>query len=92
MQFVQEDVRRRMRKSHPEVPAKAIRSVFNGLMRAGVLLHRDGSPIRTGSAPFTLTKDAAELNDALGDIYLDAIHHSELEMPDIAMSGISSSE
>ena len=85
VQFVQEDVRRRMRKSHPEVPAKAIRAVFNALMRAGVLLHRDGSPVRTGSAPFTLEKDASELNEALGDIYLDALHHSEMDMPDITL-------
>jgi hypothetical protein len=85
VQFVQEDVRRRMRKSHPDVPGKAIRSIFNGLMRAGVLLHRDGSPVRTGSAPFTLDKDAPELNEALADIYLDAIHHSELDMPAIEL-------
>lgn len=81
VQFVQEDVRRKVRKSNPEVPGKAIRSIFNALMRAGVLLHRDGSPVRTGSAPFTMSKDAAELNDALADIYLDALHHAELDMP-----------
>ena len=85
VQFVQEDVRRKMRKSNPEVPGKAIRSVFNALMRAGVLLHRDGSPVRTGSAPFTMSKDATELNHALADIYLDALHHAEIEMPAVPL-------
>ena len=85
VQFVQEDVRRRMRKTHPDVPAKAIRSIFNGLMRAGVLLHKDGAPVRTGSAPFHLSKDSTELNEALGDIYLDAIHHADIKMPPIAL-------
>ena len=54
-------------------------------MRAGVLLHRDGSPVRTGSAPFTMSKDATELNHALADIYLDALHHAEIEMPAVPL-------
>lgn len=76
VQFVQEDVRRALRRSHPDLPARGIRHVFNGLMRAGVLIHRDGSPVRTGSAPFTLNKSAEELNETLADIYVDELHRS----------------
>ena len=86
VQFVQEDVRRALRRSHPDLPARGIRHLFNGLMRAGVLLHRDGSPVRTGSAPFTLTKTAEELNETLADIYVDELHRSgaTLDVPLLA--------
>jgi len=83
--FIQEDVRRRMRKTHPELPPKAIRYVFNSLMRAGVLLHKDGSPVRTGSAPFQLTKNSTELNDALADVYLDTLHHASFDLSNIKL-------
>lgn len=86
VQFVLEDVRRRLRKSHPEVPAKAIRQVFNALMRANAFIHRDGSPVRTGSAPFTLKKTAEELNETIADIYVDELHRAGmmLDIPKLA--------
>jgi len=68
--FVQDDVTKRMRKTHPDLPAKGIRNVFNGLMRANAFIHRDGNPVRTGSAPFSLQKKAEELNETLTDIYV----------------------
>jgi hypothetical protein len=83
-QFVQEDVRRRLRKTNPDVPARAVRHIFNGLMRSGTLLHRDGSPVRTGSAPFSLDKTAEELNEALADIYVDELHQARIQ-PDVAL-------
>lgn len=79
-QFVQEDVRRKTRKTAPDLPARGVRHVFNGLMRTGALLHRDGSPVRTASAPFTLEKTAEELNEALADIYVDELHQAKLDL------------
>lgn len=68
--FVQDDTIKRLRKTHPDVPHKAIRNVFNGLMRANAFIHRDGNPVRTGSAQFGLNKTAEELNETLADIYI----------------------
>jgi hypothetical protein len=86
VQFVQEDVKRALRRTHPDLPMRAIRNVFNGLLRAGVFIHRDGSPVRTGSAPFTLQKSAEQLNETLADIYIDELHRAGayLDVPRLA--------
>ena len=73
VQYVQEDVRKRMKKTHPELPAKSIKAVFNALMRSNVLIHSDGTPVRTVSAPFNLDKDADQLNTILVNVYMQAL-------------------
>ncbi len=80
VQFVQDDVRRRIKKTHPDLPRRAIRQVFNALMRAAVFIHRDGTPVRTGSAPFTLNKTAEELNETLADIYVDELIRADADL------------
>ena len=80
--FVQEDVRKKLAKSHPDVPAKAVRNVFNALMRAGVFIHRDGTPVRTGLAPFDLFKSAEEINAALANVYLDLLFENGVDLSD----------
>jgi hypothetical protein len=77
VKFVQEDVRRTLRKTHPDLPGKAVREVFDAVIRTGILIHRDGSPVRTTTASFTLDKTPDEVNVALVDVYLDALQQNE---------------
>lgn len=82
VQFVQDDVRKRMKKSNAEVPGRAVKSVFNALLRGGLLLHKDGKPIRSGSAPFVLDRSAEKLNRALVDVYLRGLREADLDLSD----------
>ncbi|MBN2799841.1 MAG: NYN domain-containing protein [Deltaproteobacteria bacterium] len=87
MQYVQEDVRRRIRKSHPEVPPRALRAVFRALLQSGALEHPEGGPIRTLKAPFISDSTPEELNKALAGVYLETLADSEAEVRDVqAMS------
>ncbi len=65
LQFVREDVKKKLRRSHADVPSSYFRDLLDALLHAGELIHRDGSAIRNATAPFVLKKDAAELNEAL---------------------------
>ena len=73
IQFVREDVRRTVAKQHSELPASALRSVFDALMNTHVFMHRDGTPVRTASAPFSLEKNAEEMNVLLTNLYLETL-------------------
>ncbi len=85
VQFAQEDVRRRMRKTHPDIPARAIRSVFTAVMRSNVLMHKDGNPIRTGAAPFVLDKDADRLNQAMLNVYLSGLRDRGADLTNVPL-------
>jgi hypothetical protein len=71
--FVAEDVKKKLRRTHPDMPMTLITGLMHGLMHAGVLMHRQGSPIRSASASFSLKKTAEELNTALVNVYLKAL-------------------
>jgi len=86
-QFVKEDVKKKLRRTHPELPPDRIQSILDGLMRAGELLHRDGSAIRSGSAPFTLNKDAQGLNEALVRQYLAQLREAGCDLSDTSTLG-----
>ena len=73
LQFVQEDVRRALRRASLDVPSRAIRAVFRALQSSNALLHTDGTPIRSQSATFTLEHTAAQLNEALIGVYVEAL-------------------
>jgi hypothetical protein len=73
IQFVREDVRRKLKKAFPDVPARAVRSVFDALVNVNAFIHRDGTAVRTGSASFELKKDAGQLNRALTNLYLETM-------------------
>ena len=73
IQFVREDVRRRISKTHSELPASALRSVFDALMNTHVFMHRDGTPVRTASAPFNLQKNPEQMNILLTNLYLETL-------------------
>lgn len=82
VQFVQDDVRKRLKKSNPDVPGRAVRSVFDALLRGGLLLHKDGRPIRSASAPFSLGKNADGLNRTLANVYLEVLRDKGHDLGD----------
>jgi hypothetical protein len=73
VQFVMEDLQKRLRRTHPDMPPAALKGIFDALMKADLLMHRDGSPIRRPTAPFELQKTAEQLNKSLTELYLDLV-------------------
>ena len=67
------DTARRCRKTEPPVASKHVRAVINALAQAGTLLHADGNPVRSQSAPFEVTAEPEELLDRLLDFYLQTL-------------------
>lgn len=80
--FVAEDVKKELRRTHPDIPLKMIRGIVDALMTSGVLLHRDGKPVRTASASFRVEKTAEEMNLALMNTYLAHLRQAGCEMSD----------
>ncbi len=67
------DTARRCRKSDPPAATRHVRSVITALTQAGLLLHADGSPVRSPSAPFEVPKEPEELLSALADFYVQKL-------------------
>ncbi len=63
-------VKNRLRLTHPDLPAPLLKSLFDGLLQAGELIHRDGTAVRSASASFHIEKDATGLNESLVQLYL----------------------
>lgn len=61
VQFVQGDIIRR----GVGVPPRRVRAVCNAFLRAGALMHKDGTPVRSPTAPFVPPEDADTLLEAL---------------------------
>jgi uncharacterized protein (TIGR00288 family) len=78
-----EDVLRVVRRQHPDIGLDAIRSHGSALLRAGRLMHRDGSPIRTEGAIFSLRDDAPALNTALAELYLTVLAEVGEDLGDV---------
>ena len=76
------DTARRCRKTDPAVPARHVRHVINALAQAGALLHADGNPVRSQSAPFTVNKDAEELLELLANFYLETLQSTGVALDD----------
>lgn len=83
VQFVREDVRKRLRKTVPDIPARLIRGVFTALMGAELLIHKDGTAIRSAKAPFRLEKDAEGLNKEMLAHYLAALEEADADLHDV---------
>lgn len=64
------DIARRCRDTDPQVPSRHVKSVLHALANAGELLHPDGKPVRSPTAPFQIRKDGEGLLDALSAWYL----------------------
>lgn len=82
LQFVREDVKKKLRRTHPDLPANVLKATLDGLMHAGELIHRDGTAIRSGTAPFSLGKDADGLNESLVRLYLAHLREQGCDLTD----------
>jgi hypothetical protein len=70
LSFLKDDLRKALRRTHPDLSEARLDGVLRALLEAGQLLHRDGSPIRSPTAIFTISKTADQLNQALVEFYL----------------------
>jgi hypothetical protein len=82
LQFVRDDVKKKLRTSHADVPSSYFKDLLDSLLVAGELIHRDGSAIRSATAPFVLAKDAAELNEALVRLSLRHLMDAGVDVSD----------
>ena len=74
------DTARRCRKTDPPVASKHVRAVINALAQAGTLLHADGNPVRSQSAPFEVNQEPEELLDRLLEFYLQTLAATGLSL------------
>ena len=70
LKYVTEDIQKKLRRTHPDMPLSLMKALLEGLLEAGELIHRDGTAIRSTTAAFTLNKDAEALNHALVRLFL----------------------
>ena len=56
--------------------------MINALTQAGALIHADGDPVRSQSAPFVVNKDPEELLDILVDYYLQTLRQTDVTLDD----------
>lgn len=84
-QFVRDDVKKKLRRTHPDLPAVILKGLLDALMQAGELIHRDGTAIRSGTAPFTLMKDAEGLNESLIRLYLAHLKEGGCDLSDTSL-------
>jgi uncharacterized LabA/DUF88 family protein len=82
--FVQEDIKRLLRRTHPDVSSRAIRDLLTAVMNAGQFIHKDSTPIRSANAPFMLAKDAAKLNHAYVEYALARLVAAGESLDDVA--------
>jgi hypothetical protein len=82
LQFVREDVKKKLRRTHPDLPAGMLKTTLDALMQAGELIHRDGTAIRSGTAPFNLSKDAEGLNESLVRLYMGHLREQGCDLSD----------
>ena len=78
--FIRDDVKRKLRTTHPDLPGRLIRGILNALMDSGQLLHHDGHPIRSPSANFGIQKNAEELNISLVSFYLGKLKQAGVDL------------
>ena len=56
--------------------------MINALTQAGALIHADGDPVRSQTAPFVVNKDPEELLDNLVDFYLQTLQQTGVTLDD----------
>ena len=84
--FVVEDLKRKLRRTAPEVTPSVMKDLFAGLIQAGLLVHpKDGTPIRNASAPFTLGKTAEQLNQKLVELWVGTLKAKGTDLSDAGM-------
>lgn len=84
--FVVEDIKRRLRRTHPDLQAKAIKDVLGALQRAGLLIHpKDLTPVRSANAPFVLKHGAETLNQKLTELYIGTLKKAGADLTNVSM-------
>jgi hypothetical protein len=82
--FVVEDIKRKLRRTHPDLGARGIKEVLGALLTARQLMHKDGAPIRSVNAPFVLGRDSVQLNQTLTELYLRHLIGAGADLSDVA--------
>ena len=80
LKYVTEDIQKKLRRTHPDMPVRLLKGLLEGLLYARELIHRDGTAIRSHTAAFTLNKDAAGLNQALVKLFLGRLKAAEVDL------------
>lgn len=83
--FVVEDIKRKLRRTHPDLSPRAIKDVLGALLRANQLMHKDGTPIRSPNASFTLTRTADQLNRKLAELYLSELKKAGADLSNLSL-------
>ncbi len=84
--LVRDDMlKNRLRLTHPDLPNARLKSLLDGLLQGGELIHRDGTAIRSATASFHLDKDAKGLNESLAQLYLAHLVDAGADVSDTAM-------
>jgi hypothetical protein len=71
--WVAEDVARLVRKQHPELKARLLRSVVMTMHRAGAFVHSDGAPVRSATATCVLKADPLKLRGMVDAVMIKAL-------------------
>ena len=61
VQWVLGDLLRRVKQEKVHIPARVVKGIVNGIVKAGALVHADGDPVRSGTATFAPPEDADAL-------------------------------
>lgn len=83
--FVVEDLRKRLRRTHPDLSGDNLRDILTTMLDAGLLMHKDGTPIRSPNASFRLDKDADAINKRLTDFYLRHLREGGADLDEPGM-------
>ncbi len=85
LKYVVEDIQKKLRRTHPEMPVRLVKGLVEGLLQAQELIHRDGTAIRSNTAAFTLQKDAEGLNEALVKLFLERLQEAGRDLSRTAL-------
>ncbi|MCB9662546.1 MAG: NYN domain-containing protein [Alphaproteobacteria bacterium] len=83
--FAQDELAKRMRRTHPDLKPVHIRDVLRALLKAGLLMHKDGTAIRTATAQFDINVPAPKLNQGLAEVYLRQLRDDGVSLDDTAL-------
>jgi hypothetical protein len=83
--FAIEDIKRKLRRTHPDLSARTIKDMLLALLNAGLLMHKDGTAVRSPNASFTLTKTADQLNRKLTELYLRELKKAGADLTNVRM-------
>jgi len=77
---VAQDVIRRLKPATPHLAGHHVRSVLRDMQATGLFVHADGEPVRSPMAPFMLVGSTEQLEQALNQGYVEALHDSGVDV------------